>query len=93
LELSGLPLVFKYLLSPFDSIEGTLIVSLKPLVDAVHVEMVATLSLDGRAVLTCVLALRAWHFERVHAYNTVGVTDVPVPGGHCKPTVNCHFHV
>lgn len=59
--------------------------SLEPLVDAMHVEMVATLALDGGAVLPRVLTLRARHLEGVHADHTVRVRDVPVPGRHCEP--------
>lgn len=66
--------------------------SLKPLVYAVHVEMVPALSLDWCAVLSRVLALRARHLEGIHADHAVGVANVPIPSRHREPAIDSHFH-
>ena len=65
---------------------------LEPLIDAVHVKVMSTLTLYGCAVLPRVLALRTGHLEGVHTDDAVGIGDVPVPGGHGEPRVKCDFH-
>ena len=66
--------------------------SLQPLVDAMHVKMMATLTLDRSTVLSRILALGARHFERVHTDDTVRVGDIPVPSCDSEPLIDSDFH-
>lgn len=81
-----------YLLSPLDSVERTVLVGLQPLVDAVHVEVVAALALDRSTVVPSIFAPGARHLKGVHADHAMGIADVPVPSGHRKPVVYLHLH-
>ena len=66
--------------------------SLQPFIDAMHVKVMPTLTLDRCTIFSCVFALGTRHLEGIHANDTMGITDVPVPGRHSKPTVNSHSH-
>ena len=66
--------------------------SFQPLVDAMHVKMMPTLTLDRSTVLSSILALGAGHFERVHTDDAVRVRDVPVPSCDSEPLIDSDFH-
>ena len=83
-----------YVFLPLLPVKRASVVSLQPLVYAMHVVVVATCALDGRTVIASVLALVAGHLIGVLADAACCVIgDLPAPRGHCKPRFNFHSHL
>jgi hypothetical protein len=66
---------------------------LRPLENAVKVEVVQALALDGHAVISWDFAARAGRLEGELADRAaLLVFDVPLPGGNCVPAIDFHLH-
>ena len=77
---------------PLDSIQRTIILLLQPIIDAVHMEIMATLSLQYRAIVSCEFTFRTRLFKWFLTNCALSICYVPAPTCNCNPFIYFHFH-
>ena len=78
--------------SPWFSAIWALLFGFTPFVDAMHMEMMPTFTLDQRAIIPSKFAFCARSFKRLLANCTCDLRDIPMPSCNSDPFINFNFH-